>query len=58
LPIPAREQSKFTKSANKSKKNLYKKIQYGYKKNAEFHADCESIEKVMKKCTKKLLAKM
>ena len=28
-------------------------------KNAEFHADFESVEKVLKKCTKKkLLAKM
>ncbi len=26
-------------------------------KNAEFHADFESVEKVLKKCTKKLLAK-
>jgi hypothetical protein len=26
-------------------------------KNAEFHADLESVEKVVKKCTKKLTAK-
>ncbi len=27
-------------------------------KKREFHADFESVEKVFKKCTKKLLAKM
>ncbi len=26
-----------------------------YKKNTEFHADFESIEKVVKRCTKKML---
>jgi hypothetical protein len=45
-------QSKFTKSAKKSKK-------IWVSKNAEFNADFESVEKVLKKCTiKKLLAKM
>jgi hypothetical protein len=39
------------------KKNFLKKIEKGIK-NAEFHADFESVEKVLKKCTeKKLLAK-
>jgi hypothetical protein len=28
-----------------------------YSKNAEFHADFESIEKVVKKCTKKVISK-
>jgi hypothetical protein len=40
------------------KKIFFEKIGKGVKKNAEFHADFESVEKVLKKCTKKkLLAK-
>jgi hypothetical protein len=33
------------------------KIQDGYKKNAEFHADFKSVKKVVKKCTKKVICK-
>jgi hypothetical protein len=36
------------------KKIVFEKIQKGVK-NAEFHADFESAEKVVKKCTKKKL---
>ncbi len=52
-------QSKFTKSANKSnnKKFLLKNLIWVLK-NAEFHADFESVEKVLKKSPKKLLAKL
>ena len=35
-----------------SKKFFFEKIEKGVK-NAEFHADFESVEKVVKKCTKK-----
>jgi hypothetical protein len=55
-PFPAHLQSKCAKSANKNKNFilLSKKIS----KNPEFHADFESVEKVLKKLTpKKLLAK-
>jgi hypothetical protein len=47
------------KVAIRAKKKIFRqKFNMGIKKNAEFHADIESIEKVLKKCTKKkLLAK-
>ncbi len=35
-----------------TKKKLFDKIEKGVK-NAEFHANFESVEKVLKKCTKK-----
>jgi hypothetical protein len=42
----------------RAKGNLLFKILIRVSKNAEFHADFESIEKVLNKCTKKkLLAK-
>jgi hypothetical protein len=40
----------------RGKKNFIQKFNMGIK-NAQFHADFESVEKVLKKCTKKLLAK-
>ncbi len=50
--------SKFTKSANKSKKKFLFKNSTWVSKNAEFHADFESVERVLKMCAiKKLLAK-
>jgi hypothetical protein len=45
-------QSKFTKSANKSKKEMNENSIW-VSKNAKFQADFESDEKVLKKCTKK-----
>jgi hypothetical protein len=39
----------------RAKKIFLSKIQFGYKKNAEFHTDFESVEKVFKKCTNKKL---
>jgi hypothetical protein len=42
--------SEFSKSANMTQKKI--------SKNAEFHADFESTEKVVKNAPKKLLAKM
>ncbi len=47
-PFFAHLASKFAKSANMTPQN-FKKIS----KNAEFHADFEFVEKVIKKCTKK-----
>jgi hypothetical protein len=44
-PFPAHLQSNGTKSANKSKKNFITKFNM-VSKNAEFHADFESVEKV------------
>jgi hypothetical protein len=42
----------------RAKKIFFPKNQNGYQKNAEVHADFESVEKGLKKCTKKkLLAK-
>jgi hypothetical protein len=42
----------------RAKKNLFSKNSIWVSKNAEFHADFESVEKDLKKCTnKKLLAK-
>jgi hypothetical protein len=52
----ARLASKFSKSANMTKKNLRKKSKK-ISKNAEFHADFERVEKVVKKCTKKVISK-
>jgi hypothetical protein len=50
---------KVYKNANRSKKIVSSKIQLWLSKNAEFHADFKSVEKVLQKCTeKKLLAKM
>jgi hypothetical protein len=47
--------SKFAKSANMTPKKFFlKKIEKDIK-NAEFHADFESVEKVVQKCTKKKL---
>jgi hypothetical protein len=40
------------KNANKHKK-ISLKNQNGYLKNAEFHSDLKSVEKVFKKCTTK-----
>jgi hypothetical protein len=37
------------------KKNFFLKKSKKVSKNAEFHADFESVEKVVKKCTKKKL---
>jgi hypothetical protein len=34
-----------------------KKNQCGYQKTQNFHADFESVEKVLKKCTKKVISK-
>jgi hypothetical protein len=59
VPFPAHLQAKFTKSAKKSKKIVFFKNSIWVSKSSEFHADFESVEKVLKKCTnKKLLAKM
>jgi len=51
--------SKYLKSANIPQKIIYlKKNQKIYIKNAEFHADFESVEKVVKKCPdKKVISK-
>jgi hypothetical protein len=57
-PFPAHLQSKSKKSANKSYKNFFSKNSIWVSKNAEFHADFESVEKGLKEFTKKkLLAK-
>jgi hypothetical protein len=55
-PFFVRLASKFSKSTNMTKKFFFvliKKIV----KNAGFHADFKSVEKVVKKCTKKVLSK-
>ncbi len=44
--------SKFAKSANMTPKIFFIKIKKNIK-NPEFHADFESVENVVKKCTKK-----
>jgi hypothetical protein len=49
-------QLKFTKSANKSKKNCNQNFNMGIKK-AEFHADFESGETVIKNAPKKVISK-
>ncbi len=46
-------QSKITKSVNKSKKRIYYENSIWVSKNAEFQADFESVEKVLKKSNKK-----
>jgi hypothetical protein len=46
-------QSKLTKKAKKSKTNVVLKNVIWVSKNAEFQADFESVENVLKKCTKK-----
>ncbi len=57
-PFPAYLQSKCTKSANKRQKYFFYKNSIWVSKNAEFHADFESVEKVLIKWTqKKLLEK-
>jgi hypothetical protein len=45
--------SKFAKSANMTQKIFLLKNSMWVSKNAEFHADFESVEKVLKKFTKK-----
>jgi hypothetical protein len=47
--------SKFSKSANITKEIFFKSKKI--LKNAEPHADFESVEKVVKKCTKKVKSK-
>jgi hypothetical protein len=49
--------SKFAKSANMTPKNFFVKKIKKISKNAEFHADFESVEKVVKNAPKKLQAK-
>jgi hypothetical protein len=46
---------KFAKSANMTPKKIFWQKSKTISKNAEFHADFESVEKVVKKCTKKNL---
>ncbi len=46
----------FKKCQNNQKKIFCKKIKKDTK-NAEFHADFESVEKVVKICTKKVISK-
>jgi hypothetical protein len=53
VPFPAHLQSKFEKSTNMTLKLFFKSKKVS--KNAEFHADLQSFEKVLKKCTKKKL---
>ncbi len=48
--------SKFRKSANKSKKNLVKHSIW-VSKNAEFHADFESVKRFVKNAPKKIISK-
>ncbi len=52
-PFFARSASKFAKSANMNQKKFFFSKSKNILKNAEFHADFESVEKVVKKCTKK-----
>ncbi len=47
----------YKKNANRSKKNVLLKNSKWVSRNAEFHADFESIEKVLKKCTQKIISK-
>jgi hypothetical protein len=47
--------SKFSKSAKITTTKISLKKIKKILKNAEFHADFESVEKVVKKCTKKKL---
>jgi phosphoenolpyruvate carboxylase len=48
--------SKFEKSTNITFKKMLKKSNK-VSKNAEFHADLKSVEKVFYKCTKKVISK-
>jgi hypothetical protein len=45
--------SKFAKSANMTPKNFFCKKKKKISKTQNFHADFDSVEKVVKKCTKK-----
>jgi hypothetical protein len=57
-PFFAHLASKFAKSANMTPKIFFLTKSKKISKNAEFHADFESVEKVVKKCTiNKLQAK-
>jgi hypothetical protein len=47
--------SKFSKSANMTKKNFFFKSNKT-SKYAEFHTDFEYVETVVKKCTKKVIS--
>jgi hypothetical protein len=49
--------SKFAKSANMTQKNFFGKKSKKISKNAEFHADFESVEKVVKNAPKKIYKK-
>jgi hypothetical protein len=49
-----RSASKYAISSNMTQKKCFAKKSENTK-NAEFHADFESVEKVVKKCTKKKL---
>ncbi len=56
MPFFAHLASKFEKSTNMTyKKNFLDKKSKKVSKNAKFHADFESVEKVVKKYTKKTL---
>jgi hypothetical protein len=46
-------QSKFKKVLIRAKKMFFFKNSIWVSKNAEYHADLESVEKGLKKCTKK-----
>ncbi len=50
-------QSKFTKSANKSKKNFYYKIQYGYQKTQNFTLISNPLKKFWKNAPTKSISK-
>ncbi len=52
-PFFVRLASKFSKSANMTKKNVFRKNSIKISKTTEFHADFESVGKVVEKCTKK-----
>ncbi len=52
-PFFAHLASKFGKSANMTPKKFFVKKSKKISKNAEFHADFESVKKVDNKCTKK-----
>jgi hypothetical protein len=48
-PFPAHLQSKFEKSTTMTSKKFFLKKSKKVPKNAEFHADVESVEKVVEK---------
>jgi hypothetical protein len=56
-PFFAHLTSKFLKNANMTFKIFFTKVKEILKK-AEFHANFKSVEKVPKKCTKKLKVKL